>query len=220
MRAHMPTMAIFAMVGIALGALLFWLSPGGGDGDPGPDTASVESTVSATASVVASMGVDEPDSFGAPERLQIPALNVDARVVPVGLTSGGYMDSPKGADDIGWFDRSARPGERGSAVLAGHSGYRSGPAVFDDLPELEEGDRVYVVDEDKNRVAFRVTDTKLYAPDAKVPEIFSSKGASRLSIITCTGVWNPATRTHSKRLVVVAERIEATGDSGLSRHLK
>ena len=45
-------------------------------------------------------------------------------VEDVGLTPGGAMDVPKGPSDVAWFDLGPRPGEVGSAVIAGHEGWK------------------------------------------------------------------------------------------------
>jgi hypothetical protein len=57
---------------------------------------------------------------GLPVRLKIPSIGVDARIKPVGLTADGAMDVPAGPADVAWFDLGPRPGEIGSAVVAGH----------------------------------------------------------------------------------------------------
>jgi len=49
---------------------------------------------------------------------------------------------PEGPTDVAWFDLGPRPGEAGSAVIAGHEGWRDGiVAAFDDLHELQKGTR-------------------------------------------------------------------------------
>src|SRR5665647_1830768 len=63
----------------------------------------------------------EQTSVGVPVRLKIPTINVDATVESVGLTPDGDMDLPKDPDDVAWYEL-ARPGEDGSAVMAGHYG--------------------------------------------------------------------------------------------------
>ena len=53
-----------------------------------------------------------------PGHLKIPAIGVDAAIVPVGVTPDGFMDAPDGPDDTGWYKHGPRPGEVGSAVIA------------------------------------------------------------------------------------------------------
>jgi hypothetical protein len=120
-----------ALALLALGGFILWsLLP--------DDPAEVPSPVAVREHEVAAPSAPVP-SFGVPVRLRIPALNVEAPVVTVGLTEEGAMDSPEGAEDTGWYELGPRPGEQGSAVIAGHSGYRTGPAVFDDLEAVRAG---------------------------------------------------------------------------------
>ncbi len=82
-----------------------------------------------------------------PVRLEIPEIHVDAFVEYLALTPTGAMDVPKGPDDVAWFDLGPRPGSTGSAVIAGHEGWKDNvPAVFDDLYKLKVGDQIYVED--------------------------------------------------------------------------
>jgi LPXTG-site transpeptidase (sortase) family protein len=145
--------------------------------------------------------------FGVPKRLRIPRIGIDARIVSVGLTGAGAMAAPDGAFSVGWFKFGPRPGQSGSSVLDGHSGMASGDAVFDLLPSLRKGDRVYVADASNTSVTFVVTGRRLYAPDEKAEAVFAQGGSSRLNLITCTGTWDSVKKTHTERLVVFTEAV-------------
>jgi sortase A len=145
---------------------------------------------------------------GWPVRLTIPRIGVDAQVQPVGVTPSGQMAAPQGRLAVGWYGFGTRPGEVGSAVIDGHRGYAIGHAVFDDLPKLSPGDKIFVYDPQGGAVGFVVRDSKTYLPDAKVPEVFHSSKGRHLNLITCAGSWNPLTGSHSERLVVFADAIE------------
>jgi len=147
-------------------------------------------------------------TFAAPVRLQIPGIGVDAPVVRVGVTPEGAMDSPEGAEDTGWYERGPRPGEQGSAVIAGHSGYRTGPAVFDDLEQVKVGDTIVVVDATGATIEFRVRETRLYSPTDRPAEVFASDEGRHLNLITCTGAWDSSAGTHAQRLVVFSDAIK------------
>jgi LPXTG-site transpeptidase (sortase) family protein len=190
--------AIFALALLALGGFLLWslLSD---------DPAEVPSPVAVREPEVAAPSAPPVPSFGVPVRLRIPALNVEAPVVAVGLTEEGAMDSPEGAEDTGWYELGPRPGEQGSAVIAGHSGYRTGPAVFDDLEQLEPGDSIYVIDDAGATVEFVVRESREYDPYERPEEVFTRNEGQHLNLITCTGSWDSAAGTHTKRLVVFAD---------------
>jgi LPXTG-site transpeptidase (sortase) family protein len=118
------------------------------------------------------------------------------------------MDVPKGPDDAAWFNLGPRPGEIGSSVIDGHSGYKNNrPAVFDKLYKLKKGDKIYVEDDKGNITTFVVREFKTYNPKADAKMVFSSNdGGSHLNLITCSGSWNKVERTHSDRLVVFADK--------------
>lgn len=147
-------------------------------------------------------------SVGRPIRLKIPSIEVDAVVSYVGLTSDGAMDVPKGPLDVAWYNLGPRPGEVGSAVIDGHSGWKNGiHAVFDDLYKLQKGDKIYVEDEKGIMTTFMVREFQSYDPSANALDVFSSNdGKAHLNLITCGGVWNEFSRSHSKRLVVFTDK--------------
>ena len=143
-----------------------------------------------------------------PVRLKIPRINVNATVEYVGLTSDGAMDVPKGPSNAAWFDLGPRPGENGSAVIDGHSGWKNGiPAVFDNLYKLQRGDKIYVQNEKGATITFVVREIRSYNPNADAGDVFnSSDGKAHLNLITCGGVWNAIKKTHSERLVVFTDK--------------
>jgi LPXTG-site transpeptidase (sortase) family protein len=141
-----------------------------------------------------------------PIRLKIPKINVDAAIEHVGLTPDGSMGVPKGPSDVGWFDLGPRPGEKGSAVIAGHEGWKDGiKAVFDDLHNLVKGDKIYVEDETGTTTIFVVRELRIYGQNDDASDVFSSiDGKAHLNLITCEGVWNKAEKSYANRLVVFA----------------
>ncbi len=145
---------------------------------------------------------------GLPVRLVIPVINVDAAVEHVGVASDGAMDTPKGPDDVAWFDPGPLPGEIGSAVIDGHSGWKDGKAVaFDNLYKLHTGDKIYVEDGTGTIASFVVREIRSYDPKADDSAVFvSSDGKAHLNLITCEGVWNAASKSYSERLVVFADK--------------
>ena len=148
-------------------------------------------------------------SSGLPIRLRIPKINVNAAVGYVGLTSKGEMGVPKGPADVAWFDLGPRPGDNGSAVIAGHYGHwkNGGGSVFDNLNKLEKGDKLYIEDEKGSSTTFVVRKSQTYNPNADASGVFSSNdGKAHLNLITCEGVWNKVTKTYSNRLVVFADK--------------
>jgi LPXTG-site transpeptidase (sortase) family protein len=118
------------------------------------------------------------------------------------------MDVPKGPNEVAWFDLGPRPGENGSAVIAGHYGWKNNvPAVFDDLHKLRKGDKIYFEDEKGAITTFVVREIRTYTKDEAAPDVFgSSDGKAHLNLVTCTGAWNEAEETRSERLVVFTDK--------------
>jgi LPXTG-site transpeptidase (sortase) family protein len=140
-----------------------------------------------------------------PKKLRVPSAGVDAKVQDVGITKLGNMATPNNFTDVGWFEYGTIPGDKGSAVIAGHVNDGLGlPAVFDGLKNVKVGDDVYIDTFGGKTVHFVVTDIKTYDYKAPTEEIFNENSQPILRLITCSGVWVPQTRTHDKRLVVTA----------------
>jgi len=146
---------------------------------------------------------------GLPVRLKIPGIDVDAVIEHVGLTPDGSMDTTKGPDGVTWFKLGPRPGENGSAVIAGHYGtWKNGKgSVFDNLYKLRKGDKLYIEDDKGAIISFVVRESRKYNPSADASDVFGSNdGKSHLNLITCEGIWNKVSKTYSNRLVVFADK--------------
>ncbi len=144
---------------------------------------------------------------GLPIRLKIPVIRVDAAFEYVGLTADGAMDVPKSRDGAAWFQLGARPGEIGTAVIAGHFGRKDGKgSVFDNLHKLRKGDKIYVEDDKGVTISFVVTDARRYDPEADASDVFGSNdGKAHLNLITCEGVWDKRANQYPARLVVFTD---------------
>jgi LPXTG-site transpeptidase (sortase) family protein len=146
---------------------------------------------------------------GLPVRLNIPKINVDAAIIPLGVTKNGAMDAPSGPKDVGWFKLGASPGNIGSAVIDGHYGHwkNGGGSVFDDLNKLRNGDELYVKDDKGVTITFIVRKILTYDQNGDTAGILSSNdGKSHLNLITCEGEWNNVQKTYSNRLVIFTDK--------------
>jgi len=140
-------------------------------------------------------------------RLRIPAIKVDAAVTGVGLDGQGDMEDPDTPEVVGWYKNGPRPGQAGSAVVAGHYGWRGGQAAaFDNLRQLKAGDKVIVEDKGVDNT-FVVRESRVYDPEAKVPEVFNRQDGQHLNLITCQGRWDNAKQSYSERLVVFTDLV-------------
>lgn len=174
---------------------------------------------------VSALGAQNPgtlpvDYSGMPLRLRIPKIAVDAPFEPVGVLADGSMGVPKQPERVGWYAFGPRPGEHGSAVVAGHRGWKNGMAVFDRLSELRIGDTILVADADNVWHTFIVRGSKVFDPKQDAAEVFrrendsvdtgvgsTAKNGIFLNLITCEGEWDRASGQFTKRLVVFAEGV-------------
>lgn len=150
---------------------------------------------------------------GLPVRLQIPVINVDAAIEDGLITPDGRMDVPAGSKNVSWFALGPHPGQTGSAVIGGHFGITNGvPWVFYDLDKLKVGDKIYVLDDRKDTLAFVVRSIKSFDRTDDATVVFSSNdGLAHLNLITCEGIWNADKRVYPQRLVIFTDAIPSEG---------
>ncbi len=149
----------------------------------------------------------EETKAGIPVRITIPKINVDTVVERMGVTDTGAMQVPKVPRNTGWFKFGPAPGQKGTAVIAGHYGWRNGiPAIFDELNRLRVGDKIYIEDDKGNTIPFVVKDSHLYDSGDNPINVFSSSdNGAHLNLITCRGEWDKEKQDYSERLVVFAD---------------
>jgi LPXTG-site transpeptidase (sortase) family protein len=151
-----------------------------------------------------------PEIIGKPARLRIPAISVDAVMEDVSVAKDGSMAVPKDPMNAGWYSPGPRPGEVGSAVIAGHvNWYRGATGVFKELKKLAPGEEIQVEDENGKEFTFTVREVRKFDAAADATDIFSSDdGKAHLNIITCDGAWNKSEGQYTERLIVFADRAE------------
>jgi sortase A len=151
---------------------------------------------------------NEVMSAGLPVRIMIPEIAVNTSLEQVGLTDSGEMGTPSEIQNVGWYALGSRPGETGTAVIAGHYGWKGGKvSAFDDLHKLKIGDRISVLDDAGNTYSFLVSGSKIYDRNADASDVFTSNDdLSHLNLITCHGEWDEATENYTERLVIFAVR--------------
>ena len=136
----------------------------------------------------------------------IPAIGVNVAMQHVGLTPEGAMEVPGSTADAGWYKFGSLPGERGSAVIAGHfDGENGKKGVFEKLHVLKKGDKIYVKNSDGKTKSFIVRESRTYNPEADASAVFGQIEGNHLNLITCDGIWDIAKKSYSKRLVVFAD---------------
>lgn len=149
-------------------------------------------------------------SRGLPVRLKIPTIGVNTAIEDALITPGGRMDVPAGSVNVAWFSLGPLPGKVGSAVIGGHFGIKDNvPFVFYDLDKLKIGDRVYIVDDKDQSLAFEVKKIKSFERNADSTSVFTSgDGLAHLNLITCEGIWNKVNDSYPQRLVVFTDFVK------------
>ncbi|MEU5670349.1 sortase [Micromonospora sp. NPDC047753] len=110
----------------------------------------------------------------APTSIEIPRIGVNATIMSLGTNPDGTVQVPplEKADQAGWYEPGASPGETGNAVIVGHvDSAVLGPAVFFDLGALTPGDTVTVRRADGVPATFTVDSVKSYPKTAFPTEL-------------------------------------------------
>jgi sortase A len=145
-----------------------------------------------------------------PSRIVIPSVGVEVDIELVGQDANGRMDVPKNVSNAGWWQYGAKPGGKGSAVIAGHVDTPDGQlGIFYKLDQLKPGDTIVVYDQDGKQHVFEVAFLQIYPYDEfPVDVIFERTDKKRLNLITCSGNFDLSEQSYEERLVVFAEAIE------------
>jgi LPXTG-site transpeptidase (sortase) family protein len=141
----------------------------------------------------------------APASLHIPAIDVDTRLVGLGLEADKTMAVPWESGVAGWYRYGPTPGERGPAVITGHVDWQDSAGVFHDLRTLKPGDELTVGRRDGTAAEFRVDRVEQYAKAAfPTEEVFGNLDHAALRLITCGGAFDRATLNYQDNVVVYA----------------
>lgn len=144
---------------------------------------------------------------GPVREIWLPARDVRAAVVPVGVTADGAMEIPEDVRTAGWYRFGPAPGDgQGSAVISGHINDRDqGPGVFAALADVSEGEPVIVTMADGRVVRYRVIARERFDKEVvPMSRIFDRAGAPRLTLVTCGGAFDRASGNYRDNIVVTA----------------
>jgi sortase (surface protein transpeptidase) len=143
-----------------------------------------------------------------PVYLSIPAIGVHTRVIRLGLTAQRTLQVPASTSVAGWYTGSPRPGQVGSAIIVGHIDSYLGPGVFFRLRLLRPGDRIYVRRAGGKLAVFRVYAEHMYAKDRfPTQQVYGPAPDPELRLITCGGMFDPATGSYLSNVVVYAAQL-------------
>ncbi len=150
-----------------------------------------------------------------PRYLSIPSIGVsNARILPMGLTSSGALDTPINIFDIGWYTGSDRPGFGGTAIMDGHNGGPNVVGVFKYLPDVKIGESIIIERGDGTVLEYRVVENQaipLSEADiymANSAPVSPESGRESITLITCTGKWIRRGQTYDHRQFLRAVLVE------------
>lgn len=142
----------------------------------------------------------------ATDSLVIKKLSVNAVVEPVGVLANGEMGTSKSLYNVAWYKDGTVPGERGSAVLAGHSGAPGELGIFKNIDQLNNGDEIDYRFKDGRLIKYIIYKKATYpVNDMPLKDIFNKGDGKYLNLISCYGNWDYASSRFDKRIVVYAK---------------
>jgi LPXTG-site transpeptidase (sortase) family protein len=198
---------------LALVVSSVWFAVAGLGSSPSQDSAQLESagqsrvvTNESNTTQQSARGKSVPERIGevvpaveavtapSPIALEIPAIDVDAVVIPVGVDSEQQVVIPEDISQVGWYRFGATPGTGiGSSVIVGHrDGRNYGIGAFYDLGRVGIGDPISVTNEAGTEMTYQVTGVESIKK-SKLPfrELFRETGEETLTLISCIGYFEP-----------------------------
>ena len=203
-----PRVLRWAAAAVILGGFLVYNNATNPDG---------ESPVSAGLSVAQPAPAVEPSTSATPAgpvmerseptQLSIPYIGVTAPFTKLSIGADGRLQAPPEDNPnlAGWYGDGPTPGERGSAIVAGHVDTKTGPAVFFLLTLLKPGQGVDITRADGSVAHFTIDSVETFAkndfPDQRV---YGDAPDAQLRIITCGGTFDHAKQDYKDNVVVFA----------------
>ncbi|MFD5271498.1 class F sortase [Streptomyces sp. NPDC058335] len=217
-RAGMPRRLLLAVLTplVLIAVVVGWAGPAGESSLPAP----------APAVGLHAPSVPEPGATAAPHspvlprsaptRLFIPSIGVDAPFTDLAIGSSGRLNAPP-ADDtnlVGWFADGPSPGERGTAIVAGHLDTKTAPAVFAGLSTLTPGQEIRIDRADGRTVTFVVYAAENF-PQDDFPDdlVYADTPDAQLRLITCGGSYDRSRQRYMENTVVFA-RLKSSATDG------
>ncbi|RLL70104.1 class F sortase [Streptomyces sp. Z26] len=173
-------------------------------GAPAPDAPAPDAPPEGTGAAPPREAAD-PLPASRPERLRVPALDVDSPLEGLGQDAQHVMETPRDPAKAGWYTPGTTPGARGPAVVAGHVTWNGKPSVFYELGKLAKDAEIEVERADGRTAVFRVDRTERY-PKKRFPtvEVYRNLDHAGLRLITCGGTFDAAKHYYADNVVVFA----------------
>ena len=146
---------------------------------------------------------------GTPNRVLIPKLGLDERLVGLDVLPDGSLEAPAKYSQVGWWQDGPLPGQEGTPVLVGHRDSPTGPAIFYGLGSLRPGDKVRVYSKDWTAMTFRVREVEQFPRDRFPSDrVYRRTGTPGLVLLTCGGKYDRAAGRYLDNVVVFADLVD------------
>jgi sortase A len=154
-----------------------------------PNDAEIPANLRPLVQAMASMPIPTPGPEQA-QRIQIPAINVDAPVVQ----GDGWEQLKKGvAQHIG----TPNPGQKGNLVLSAHNDVFG--EIFKNLDKLKTGDRI-IIFTNQNQYTYVIVNSQVVLPTQV--EVMGPTAKATVTLISCYPY-----RVDNRRIVITAELV-------------
>ncbi len=116
----------------------------------------------------------------------------------------GAFQDPTTSEQVAWYKDTAKLGEDGNIVMAGHLNYWGDPeGVFYSLNQVKEGDQIVVTAEDGTVYRYEVIAVSQQVANSRtLRAITQPTDEPTLTLITCGGAWDPSIQSYLHRTVV------------------
>jgi LPXTG-site transpeptidase (sortase) family protein len=144
-----------------------------------------------------------------PVQIQIPALHVNAPVIPVGVTSSGALQVPDNVTQAAWYQAGNAPGQGGLSIIAAHVDFDGKLGLFNELHTLKKGDLIIVTDYSRHIHRYKAVTGRLFPKSdpstvQALAQASSKSGQPELALITCGGALNSAAHSYYDNFVLLA----------------
>ncbi len=143
-----------------------------------------------------------------PYRLVMPTIDVDAKIVEVGIDRAGGMEVPA-VGKVGWYKFGPLPGASGPSVLVSHVSWDGTKGAFYSLKKVKAGDEFQVYNSDGDFATFQV-DSVVTILKTKLPteDIWNKTDQPVIRLITCGGKYDPETNHYLSNVIVYAHLVQ------------
>lgn len=151
-----------------------------------------------------------------PRLLTIRKIGVNTRVTRLGVRENSDPKSPTNIYDVGWYENSAKPGDKGAALFIGHIRGAEKQGVFHDLTNLVPGDELQLELGDGTIKHYYIVKMQAYdRNNVDFQELMTSavKGKPGLNLLTAVGAFRSNSDVVQQLGVFAVEKTSAVDDS-------